>query len=365
MYTAPLGNSLQTPGLTPGHLRFLSSCLQRYHALNPTSAPSPLLFGNDRCATFSTPAAFGESVLPLWPKLQDCDAQPRDKAFAGQSASVVLPGISAIAASFTSLRVAVADNTRASVSFKLQGHNELRVQNQKLELTGPRCVFIPAGSGPQEAIGKGQNVLMLQLAPQGLHMAARALRGLEAGCPVDLDQGRVRFLTSQTGPSLEALARHIGATIHLHLDQPEVLHRLGFQDFVYRQLVLLFRPDWLTAEIRPPRPGSLRERVAVDKVCDAMLAEPGARFTLSELAQLGCLSVRALQYAFQHRFGQSPLQWLRDQRLATARQRLLQDSADTIAQIAMDCGFASASSFSAFYRERYGELPAQTRTRRF
>ena len=50
---------------------------------------------------------------------------------------------------------------------------------------------------------------------------------------------------------------------------------------------------------------------------------------------------------------------------SAARQRLLQDSADTIAQIAMDCGFASASSFSAFYRERYGELPAQTRTRRF
>lgn len=234
-----------------------------------------MLFGNDRCATFSAPAAFGESVLPLWPKLQDCDAQTRDNAFAGQSASVVLPGMSAIAASFTSLRVAVADNTRASVSFKLEGHNELRVQNQKLELTGPRCVFIPAGSGPQEAVGQGQNVLMLQLDPQGLHMAARALRGLEAGSPVNLDHGRVRLLTSQMGPSLEALARHIGATIHLHLDQPEMLHRLGFQDFVYRQLVLLFRPDWLTAESRPPRPGSLRERLAVDKVCDAMLAEPG------------------------------------------------------------------------------------------
>lgn len=332
--------------------------------MSSTSVPSPLLFGNDRCSTFSAPAAFGESVLPLWPRLKDCDAKPQDKVFSGQSASVVLPGMSAIAASFTSLRVAVTDTTRPALSFKLQGQAELRLRKQTLEMSGPSCVFVPAGSGPQEAIGQGQNVLMLQLDPAGVHRAARALRGLEAEEPVDLDNERVRLLTSDAGPSLNAIAQHIGATINLHLHQPDVLHRLGFQDLVFRQLVLLFRPDWLTAEQRPPRTGSLRERQALDAVCDAMRADPGGRFTLSELAQLGCLSVRALQYAFQHRFGQSPMQWLREQRLAAARQRLLQDSADSIAQIAVDCGFASASSFSAFYRARYGELPAHTRARR-
>nr|WP_255593642.1 helix-turn-helix domain-containing protein [Acidovorax sp. sic0104] len=94
-----------------------------------------------------------------------------------------------------------------------------------------------------------------------------------------------------------------------------------------------------------------------------MLADPGARFTISGLAELGGLSVRALQYAFQSRFGQSPMQWLRDQRLDHARRLLLQGTSQSIARIALDCGFATASSFSAFYRARYGESPAQSRAR--
>ncbi|WP_156370845.1 MULTISPECIES: AraC family transcriptional regulator [unclassified Acidovorax] len=313
--------------------------------------------------TFSAPAAFGAAVLPLWPRLQDCDAKPRDGSFAGRTASILLPGMSVMAASFTSLRVSVSDNTRTSVAFQLQGNNRLRIQNRTLELNGTRCLFVPVGSGPQEAVGQDQNVLMMQIDPQALHAAARALRGLEPDHPVDLDCGHARFLTAATGPSLEALARHIGATINLHADHIHLLHQLGFQDFVYRQLVLLFRPDWLTAAPPLPRAGSLRERRAIDRVCDAMLADPGARFTIGGLAELGGLSVRALQYAFQSRFGQSPMQWLRDQRLDHARRLLLQGSAQSIAQIALGCGFATASSFSAFYRERYGESPAQTRAR--
>lgn len=322
-----------------------------------------MLFGDDRCVTFSTPDAFGASVLPLWPQLQGCDTRPRDGRFAGRAASVVLPGMSLMAASFTSLRVAVADNTRTSIAFQVQGHNRLRIQNRTLELEGPRCLFVPAGSGPQEAVGLGHNMLMMQIDPHALHTAARALRGLEAGHPVDLESDRARFLTASAGPSVDALARYIGATLNLHADHPHLLHQLGFQDFMYRQLVLLFRPDWLAAEAAPPRRGSLRERRALDRVCDAMLTDPGARFTITDLAQLGCLSVRGLQYAFQSRFGQSPMQWLRDQRLQAARQRLLQGTPHSIAQIALDCGFATASSFSAFYRERYGESPAQTRAR--
>ena len=80
-------------------------------------------------------------------------------------------------------------------------------------------------------------------------------------------------------------------------------------------------------------------------------------------AQLG-VSLRRLQYAFQHVRQASARAILGELRLERARQ-LLADPAEsrTVAQIALDCGIAHFGRFAAAYAARYGELPSITRQR--
>lgn len=328
------------------------------------STPTPLLFGNDIHVAHADPAAFGASMSMLWKHLNGCDSRPGQQGFCSRTAALQLPGMSFMAIAVSSLRVDVTDNARTLIAFPVHGHARLRIQGRRLRWgAGSGCLFVPAGSGPQQVDAMDQNVLVLQMDQRALEDAARAVLGLERGEPVNLGFDDPRVLTSCVGSSPAALARYIGATIDPHASQPHLLHRLGVQDFVYRQLVLLFRPDWRAAS-RPAQHGGPHRRRAIDRVCDAILADLQGHYTVSDLALLGGMSVRALQYAFRSRFGHSPMQWLRDQRLQHMRQRLLDGAQGSIAQMALDCGFATASGFSAFYRRRYGESPAATRAGR-
>lgn len=78
-------------------------------------------------------------------------------------------------------------------------------------------------------------------------------------------------------------------------------------------------------------------------------------------AQLG-VSLRRLQYAFQHVRQASARTIPAELRLERARQQLA-DPADgrTVAQIALDCGIAHFGRFATAYAARYGELPSVTR----
>lgn len=76
------------------------------------------------------------------------------------------------------------------------------------------------------------------------------------------------------------------------------------------------------------------------------------------------LTGRALNYAFNSRFGCSPQEWQRNYLLDEARRRLLETSqTQSVKSIAFELGFASSSSLASFYRKRFGELPSDTLTR--
>ncbi len=73
------------------------------------------------------------------------------------------------------------------------------------------------------------------------------------------------------------------------------------------------------------------------------------------------LSVRQLQEVVRARFDLTPMQLLREIRLERARKLLSSGVAPTVTQAAMDVGCGHLSRFAAFYRERFGELPSETR----
>ena len=65
--------------------------------------------------------------------------------------------------------------------------------------------------------------------------------------------------------------------------------------------------------------------------------------------------------AFRREADTTPMAYLRRVRLNRARQQLIEadPGRETVAAVAARWGFASPSSFTAYYRDAYGTLPSQ------
>jgi len=85
------------------------------------------------------------------------------------------------------------------------------------------------------------------------------------------------------------------------------------------------------------------------------------RLDLPEIAAAAGVGARALQLAFQKRFGVSPRAYLEGVRLAEVR-RLLQSATTktTVTQLALNSGFTHLGRFARFYCDKYGERPSDT-----
>jgi len=81
--------------------------------------------------------------------------------------------------------------------------------------------------------------------------------------------------------------------------------------------------------------------------------------SLSDLESQSHYSRRSLQYAFRQRFGCGPMQYIRRQRLALAKQRLLNPRpGTTVTSVAQECGYLSVANFRRDYQQRFGEPPS-------
>ncbi|MEM9732316.1 MAG: GlxA family transcriptional regulator [Pseudomonadota bacterium] len=100
--------------------------------------------------------------------------------------------------------------------------------------------------------------------------------------------------------------------------------------------------------------------LAIIEMMEANLSEP---LTLVEIADHAGLSRRQIERLFRHHMGRSPARYYLEIRLDRARHLLLQSSLPVV-EVAVACGFVSASHFSKCYRELYGRSPQQERADR-
>ena len=124
----------------------------------------------------------------------------------------------------------------------------------------------------------------------------------------------------------------------------------------------------LTDRVRGPQDRQrlpLRARLGVQnskvlsiiEVMEANLSEP---MTLVEIADHAGLSRRQIERLFRHHMGRSPARYYLEIRLDRARHLLIQSTLPVV-EVAVACGFVSASHFSKCYRELYGRSPQQER----
>ena len=124
----------------------------------------------------------------------------------------------------------------------------------------------------------------------------------------------------------------------------------------------------LTDRVRSPSDRQrlpLRARLGVQnakvltiiELMEANLAEP---LSLIEIADHVDLSRRQIERLFRTEMGRSPARYYLEIRLDRARHLLLQSSLPVV-DVAVACGFVSASHFSKCYRELYARSPQQER----
>lgn len=93
---------------------------------------------------------------------------------------------------------------------------------------------------------------------------------------------------------------------------------------------------------------------------EANLQEP---LPTDEIARLVGVSRRQLERLFKQHLDDMPSRYYIEMRLVRARH-LLRHSGQSILQIGLACGFASASRFSSCYRARFGHTPRDERSPR-
>ena len=97
--------------------------------------------------------------------------------------------------------------------------------------------------------------------------------------------------------------------------------------------------------------------LAVIKLMEVNLEEP---LTRPELARSAGLSTRQLERLFRKYLNRSPARYYLELRLNKARLLLLQTNMSVI-DVALACGFVSASHFSKCYRDFFGRTPRKER----
>jgi len=90
---------------------------------------------------------------------------------------------------------------------------------------------------------------------------------------------------------------------------------------------------------------------------EANIEEP---LSLDEIAALVGVSRRQIERLFKRYVGQVPTKYYLDMRLGRARELLLQ-TAMSIMEIAVACGFQSPPHFSKCYRNLFGHTPSAER----
>ncbi|AZC27227.1 helix-turn-helix transcriptional regulator [Pseudomonas sessilinigenes] len=98
-----------------------------------------------------------------------------------------------------------------------------------------------------------------------------------------------------------------------------------------------------------------RDRQLLERVRERLYQAPGEEHSLTELAQLACMSSSSLRSKFRAAYGQTVFGYLRGRRLDVAYAQLQQGW--SVQQAAHFVGYRHASNFTTAFRQRFGIAP--------
>jgi AraC family transcriptional regulator len=141
----------------------------------------------------------------------------------------------------------------------------------------------------------------------------------------------------------------------------EVLSTDGPDDLFAEHIaaLILFRLAALEGRAAPERGGRLNGR-RLRRLEDYIEENLAEHISLSELAAQSEMPLGTFARHFRNATGQSPYAFVIERRLCRA-ETLLREGNESIAEIALACGFSSQSHFTSAFRDRRGATPAMWR----
>jgi AraC-like DNA-binding protein len=137
-----------------------------------------------------------------------------------------------------------------------------------------------------------------------------------------------------------------------------VVEALMLQQQVLRLLAMLVYPELGEGE---PAASSAESPTdpRLESLLDFISLHLDQPITLQLLEERSNYSRRSLHYLFQQRFGCSPMQWVRQLRMAQAMERFTHSApGDTVKAVAAECGYRSLSQFSLDFQRAHGCRPS-------
>lgn len=242
----------------------------------------------------------------------------------------------------------------------IRGHSRVRYGNEEFQMTpGTAAIWSPVK--PLDITWSADCAqVILRIEYKALedtlsNMLGRSLdRALEFAPATNLDAAPLRAWHAAARTLIDDLDRGVDPRWLVDLEHFLMSRLLWAQPHNYTQ-------DLLT-------PQSSSGRSAVRRAISLMEGDLQRQWTTDALAsEVGETTAWSLQAAFRNDGEAPPMRYLRLARLRHARDCLLRGNSrqgDTVAEIAMRCGFAHLSRFAEQYRERYGERPSETLRRR-
>lgn len=240
----------------------------------------------------------------------------------------------------------------------LQGHCEVaHGPRQAAMQSGCLSVSSPFASSRIRTDGNCRN-LILRLEREALETQLQRLLGRSLRTPLIFDVS-----VDQSSSGVVGLFHTLDYICRLYDGSLQASVLGGSLSDYLMQLVLTQLPHNSSEELLGLGRRALPRHVkrARDYI-DEHLHEPISLATLSDLSGV---SVRTLQNGFNQFLQQTPVEYMRDRRLAVIHETLQRGApGDTVTDVLLRHGINSFGHFSSAYRQRYGCLPSETLRRR-
>lgn len=321
-----------------------------------------LAFGNATAEASDDLAAFTAAQRAVMPAIRRYEPLDSRQAFRHRSATVRIGDVRLVASASTPLSVAADDSAVTTLLVPFHGWSTSVIDGREHRWeAGGSAMFLP-GAARTGASGV-RSVLAISLDPRRVTATAQAMLGPRSRGRVDLglETARPIPLGGARAPAL-AILKQVLPLIDVNGGGEEHLRMLGLDDMIHRFVALMLAPEAIAWSSAPPRSGAAA--IALRKATDHIVGHLETPISLADLEQVSGLAARTLQVAFRKAYSCSPREWIQRRRLLVARERLLAARPrDTVAAVAMACGFTRMSTFAAAYARRYGEPPSATLTR--
>lgn len=318
-----------------------------------------LAFGESKARIDTSVVDMGERVAQVVTGLVEYDSLEKSAAFLARSAIVNINGLKI---GSTSSQASMARVNRSHVTMlmiPLIGHATYQAEKQTIQMeTNVSAAYLPKTDAYVEGVTR--STMMIEIDSKRLESTARGMLALEQDAPLNLSLDRPQQLQLQQGRiSFGTIYQSMARVIDALMTQQDLLNHSQIDDNFYRTTAMLMLPASLAnQEVIVDKQRTER---LLDRACQYIQAHQDQTITLSALEHVSGLSERSLQLAFQKHYQCTPMQWVRTQRLTTARERLLHATiGTTVTAVALLCGFNKPSEFSHQYKLRFGELPSTT-----